>query len=55
VEGLNPPHAGQDEKGCPSSSSAGHGIGTALNERIRQLSDMYAFLFTQLGMTGKAE
>jgi prolyl oligopeptidase len=38
-----------------TSSSAGHGIGTALNERIRQLADIYAFLFAQLGMTGKAE
>jgi prolyl oligopeptidase len=36
-----------------TSSSAGHGIGTALNERIKQLADMYAFLFAQLGMTSK--
>ncbi len=34
-----------------TSTSAGHGIGTALNERIKQLSDIYAFLFAQLGMT----
>src|SRR5437016_3842849 len=34
-----------------TSSSAGHGIGTALNERVKQLADVYAFLFTQLGMT----
>jgi prolyl oligopeptidase len=38
-----------------TSSSAGHGIGTALNERIKQLADIYAFLFAQLGMTGKAD
>ena len=38
-----------------TSSSAGHGIGTALNERVKQLSDMYAFLFAQLGMTGKTQ
>jgi prolyl oligopeptidase len=38
-----------------TTSSAGHGIGTALNERIKQLADTYAFLFAQLGMTGKAE
>jgi prolyl oligopeptidase len=38
-----------------TSSSAGHGIGTALNERIKQLADIYAFLFAQLRMTGKAE
>jgi prolyl oligopeptidase len=38
-----------------TSSSAGHGIGTALNERVKQLADIYAFLFAQLGMTGKAE
>jgi prolyl oligopeptidase len=36
-----------------TSSSAGHGIGTALNERIKQLADTYAFLFAQLGMMGK--
>jgi prolyl oligopeptidase len=38
-----------------TSSNAGHGIGTALNERIKQLADIYAFLFTQLGMTSKAQ
>jgi len=36
-----------------TSTSAGHGIGTALSERIRQLSDEYAFLFAQLGMSKK--
>ena len=36
-----------------TSSSAGHGIGTALSERIKQLSDIYSFLFAQLGMTAK--
>jgi prolyl oligopeptidase len=36
-----------------TSSSAGHGIGTALDERIKQLADTYAFLFAQLGMAGK--
>ncbi len=36
-----------------TSSSAGHGIGTALTERIKQLADIYAFLFAQLGMTKK--
>jgi prolyl oligopeptidase len=38
-----------------TSSSAGHGIGTALNERIKQSADTYAFLFAQLGMTDKTE
>jgi len=33
-----------------TSSSAGHGIGTALGERIKQLADIYAFLFAQLRM-----
>ena len=33
-----------------TSSSAGHGIGTALSERIKQLADIYVFLFAQLGM-----
>ena len=36
-----------------TSSSAGHGIGTALSERIRQLADIYAFLFAQLDMAKK--
>jgi prolyl oligopeptidase len=34
-----------------TSSSAGHGIGTALSERIKQAADQYSFLFAQLGMT----
>ncbi|PYL14381.1 MAG: S9 family peptidase [Verrucomicrobia bacterium] len=33
-----------------TSSSAGHGIGTALSERIKQSADVYAFLFAQLDM-----
>src|SRR6266403_826188 len=33
-----------------TSSSAGHGIGTALSERIKQLADEYSFLFAQLEM-----
>lgn len=37
-----------------TSTSAGHGIGTALNERIKQLSDEYSFLFAQLGMQPKS-
>src|SRR6476619_2261245 len=36
-----------------TSSSTGHGIGTALSERIKQSADIYAFLFARLGMTGK--
>jgi prolyl oligopeptidase len=36
-----------------TSSSAGHGIGTALTERIKQLSDEYSFLFAQLGVSKK--
>jgi len=36
-----------------TSTSAGHGIGTALSERIKQLADMYSFLFAQLGMAAK--
>ena len=34
-----------------TSSSAGHGIGTALSERIKQGADQYSFLFGQLNMT----
>jgi len=33
-----------------TSSSSGHGIGTALNERIEQDADVFSFLFDQLGM-----
>jgi prolyl oligopeptidase len=33
-----------------TSTSAGHGIGTALSERIRQAADIYSFLFAQLQM-----
>jgi len=32
------------------TSSGGHGIGTALNERIEQQADVCAFLFDQLGI-----
>src|SRR5437870_5592056 len=34
-----------------TSSSAAHGPGTALSERIKQLADIYSFLFAQLRMT----
>jgi prolyl oligopeptidase len=33
-----------------TSSSSGHGHGTALSERIKQQADILAFLFDQLGM-----
>ncbi len=33
-----------------TSTSSGHGIGTALSERIKQLADLNSFLFAQLGM-----
>lgn len=33
-----------------TSGSSGHGAGTALNERIAQLVDVYSFLFDQLGL-----
>jgi prolyl oligopeptidase len=37
-----------------TSSSAGHGIGTALSERIKQSADLYSFLFDQLEMQPKS-
>jgi prolyl oligopeptidase len=37
-----------------TTSSAGHGIGTALDERIEEGADFYAFLFDQLGMDYKS-
>jgi prolyl oligopeptidase len=33
-----------------TSTSSGHGIGTALSERIKQVADEYSFLFAQLEM-----
>ena len=33
-----------------TSSTSGHGMGTALNERIEQLADVYSFLLEQLGV-----
>jgi prolyl oligopeptidase len=33
-----------------TSGSSGHGIGTALSERVAQLVDVYAFIFDQLGI-----
>ena len=38
-----------------TSSSAGHGIGTALSERIKQSADIYSFLFAQLDMQAKTK
>ena len=37
-----------------STASAGHGIGTALKERIAEQADTLAFLFDQLGMDASA-
>ena len=37
-----------------STASAGHGIGTALNERIAEETDVLAFLFDQLGINASA-
>ena len=36
-----------------TSASSGHGAGTALSERIEQAVDVFAFLFSQLGVTVK--
>src|SRR5262249_30369000 len=36
-----------------TSSPAGHGRGTALSERVAELTDVYAFLFAQLGVEVK--
>ena len=36
-----------------TTAKAGHGIGTGLDERIAEESDVYAFLFDQLGMKYK--
>jgi prolyl oligopeptidase len=34
-----------------TSSNAGHGIGTALDEEIAEAADVFCFLFDQLGIT----
>jgi prolyl oligopeptidase len=34
-----------------TSANTGHGMGTSLNERIAEDTDMFAFLFDQLGMS----
>jgi prolyl oligopeptidase len=34
-----------------TTATAGHGIGTALNERIEEDADVLGFLFDQLGVT----
>jgi prolyl oligopeptidase len=36
-----------------TSSNSGHGIGTALNERVEQGADAFSFLFAQLGVEYK--
>ncbi len=36
-----------------TSASSGHGLGTALSERIEEATDVDAFLFAQLGVTAK--
>jgi prolyl oligopeptidase len=33
-----------------TTSNAGHGFGTSLDERIEQGADVYSFLFDQLGI-----
>jgi prolyl oligopeptidase len=33
-----------------TSSNAGHGFGTALDEQIEEEADAFSFLFDQLGM-----
>jgi prolyl oligopeptidase len=33
-----------------TSDTAGHGMGTALSERVEELADVYAFFFEQLGV-----
>jgi prolyl oligopeptidase len=36
-----------------TSASSGHGLGTALSEQIEEKVDVFAFLFSQLGVTAK--
>ncbi len=47
-----------DSSGNPillrTSSAAGHGFGTALDEEVEQLADVFSFLFDQLGIPYKS-
>ncbi|HEX4591044.1 MAG TPA: prolyl oligopeptidase family serine peptidase, partial [Gemmataceae bacterium] len=45
--------AGDHQVLLRTSASSGHGIGTALSERIEETVDVYAFIMAQLGMTVK--
>jgi hypothetical protein len=49
------PHASAGERPGPvlprTSAAAGHGIGTAPDERVAQEADAWAFLFHQLEMS----
>jgi prolyl oligopeptidase len=51
----NSNHNSNDSSSHPvllrTSSNSGHGIGTALNERIEQGADVLSFLFEQMGIT----
>jgi len=50
---LQAANAGNSPILLRTSSSSGHGIGTALTETINQEVDVFAFLFERLGMTYK--
>jgi len=41
---------GSDRPVLFMSNTSGHGIGTALTERISQQADVYSFLFKELGV-----
>lgn len=51
---LQAANASQNPILLRTSSSSGHGHGTALSERIKQQADVLAFLFDQLGMKEEA-
>ncbi len=36
-----------------TSSNAGHGVGSSMNQRLEQATDMFAFLFKELGVQVK--
>lgn len=51
---LQAANASQNPILLRTTATAGHGIGTALDERIAEEADVYAFLFDQLGMKYRA-
>jgi prolyl oligopeptidase len=53
VARLQAANAGDGPILLRTSSSTGHGAGTAVSKRVEELTDVYAFLFAQLEVAVK--